>query len=177
MLPKKRGRPKKVTKDKKVNNLQTIQNGGLNRVLKILMDHRLNQILREAEDMKTKKELFLTKVKEKEKKYRALVWYYRCRIETVNPCSALCGAEVESTYPLEVKRLKDDTTGWEHGFNCGCLAIFRYLDDLDEYLYLNALERSQFHDDDHWNEPDQYQAISVETETARIESEFPNLDT
>ena len=72
---------------------------------------------------------------EKERKYCDLVWYARSHpkedtaIGRRSPITSVkvglnAQARVQEAYPSEVSALSDD---WNHGFNSGCLAAFRYV--------------------------------------------------
>ena len=72
---------------------------------------------------------------EKERKYCDLVWYARSHPKEdtaywekvpdhIREGALNAQARVEKAYPSEVSALSDD---WNHGFNSGCLAAFRYV--------------------------------------------------
>ena len=80
-------------------------------------------------------------------KYHDLVWYARSRPlenteywEGVDPQikegAAKNQQRIEKEYPDEVKRLSEETfhtsPDWEHGFNSGCLASFRFASEVLE---------------------------------------------
>ena len=71
----------------------------------------------------------------KERKYSDLVWYARSRPKEdtafwekvpdhIREGALNAQARVEEAYPFEASALSDD---WNHGFNSGCLAAFRYV--------------------------------------------------
>ena len=84
-----------------------------------------------------------------EGKYFALVWYARSRprqdteywqkvSSSIREGAFNSQERVEAAYPLEVIALEDD---WNHGFNSGCLAAFRYvLSALDKDLGIPVAE-------------------------------------
>lgn len=85
-----------------------------------------------------------------EKKYFNLVWYARseCRHNedywNKIPHDIRRGAfnaqlEVETLYPNEVADLKSEHSDWQHGFNSGALAVFRFI--------LTALDDGLMEDD------------------------------
>ena len=59
-----------------------------------------------------------------EKKYCDLVWFARSNPE--EQVGAAGRKRVIESHPEEVARLQGEHTDWEHGFNSGCLAAFRY---------------------------------------------------
>jgi hypothetical protein len=65
-------------------------------------------------------------VKEMEQKYFDLVWLARKRPED-RPAAGEAVDRVCGLYPDEVDRLRGEHGDWEHGFNSGCLAAFRYV--------------------------------------------------
>lgn len=70
-----------------------------------------------------KKSEALARIAGLEKKYFDLVWIARHKGEK----EGLAGAErVRTMYPDEVARLSGEHGSWEHGFNSGCLAAFRF---------------------------------------------------
>ena len=92
---------------------------------------------------------------EKAEKYEHLVWYARsgCRFDHHPPeikAKVFKAREnVERLYPKETTHYNDCGGDWDHGFNSGCLAAFRYV--------LSALDKD----------------LGVPL----AEEEFPNLDT
>ena len=102
-------------------------------------------------------------------KYCDLVWYARSHPKSdtaywekvpdhIREGALNAQARVEEAYPSEVSALGDN---WNHGFNSGCLAAFRYV--------LTALcER---------NEIDEFGEEFVIGGLAEAEEEFPDLDT
>jgi hypothetical protein len=65
-------------------------------------------------------------VKEMEQKYFDLVWLARKRPED-RPKASEAIDRIRKAYPDEVERLRGEHGDWEHGFNSGCLAAFRYV--------------------------------------------------
>ena len=104
---------------------------------------------------------------EKADKYCQLVWYARsgCRLDHHPPeikAKVLKARDrVEGLYPKEITHYNHGGGDWDHGFNSGCLAAFRYV--------LTALcER---------NEIDEFGEEFVIGGLAEAEEEFPMLDT
>jgi hypothetical protein len=60
-----------------------------------------------------------------EKKYFDLVWLARKRPDDPPSTLKKC-REIRKKYPKEVAALGGEHGDWEHGFNSGCLAAFRY---------------------------------------------------
>ena len=72
-------------------------------------------------------------------KYELLVWYARKpHIDLVDQTYThlpqdmrdivkQCIRETEKKYPQEIEELKTCRSNWEHGFNSGCLASFRFM--------------------------------------------------
>ena len=91
-----------------------------------------------------------TELRTQEEKYFNLVWYARSQNrenfeywDTV-PHDIRRGAfnaqlDVETRYPEEVESLYFDDSNWQHGFNSGALAVFRFL--------LTALDDSMIEDE------------------------------
>ena len=72
-------------------------------------------------------------LQEKENKYFDLVWYARSRPENINIKGVKENKErIETLYPNEVNGLQSERSDWEHGFNSGMLAAFRYILTLSE---------------------------------------------
>ena len=69
---------------------------------------------------------------ELETKYFELVWMMR-NITSKKPKLL---REIEEKYPKEVSDLMSDASGFEHGFNSGCLAVLRFV--------LTAIDKSKF---------------------------------
>jgi hypothetical protein len=61
-------------------------------------------------------------------KYTDLVWYARCPLGTHKdiPSADTHAQSIRSLYPDECAKLAGEHGSWEHGFNSGCLAAFRY---------------------------------------------------
>jgi hypothetical protein len=60
-----------------------------------------------------------------EKKYCDLVWLARKRPDDPPRTLKQCRV-IRKKHPQEVARLSGEHSDWEHGFNSGCLAAFRY---------------------------------------------------
>lgn len=62
-------------------------------------------------------------------KYESLVWYARKNDELLAiPEVAAAAKLVTDSFPQEVEDLSDPDTGdWQHGFNSGALAAFRFV--------------------------------------------------
>ena len=85
------------------------------------------------------------KIAELEKKFCDLVWFARSNPasdtdywmkvpEDIRTGAFKSQMRVEEDYPDEVAQLRDwdvDKSNWQHGFNSGCLAAFRYVLELD----------------------------------------------
>ena len=111
-------------------------------------------------------------LKEMADKFSSLVWYARSPRssnveawkETTNEIMQRAfqhQMDIEEKYPDEVTRLRDETKAdWEHGFNSGCLAAFRFA-----ITALN-LETHDYGDD----EPDRFGGIE------EAQDFFPFLD-
>lgn len=91
----------------------------------------------------------------KEQKYFDLVWYARSPSkkdtaywdkvpEDIRDKALNAQARVQEAYPYEVSALSDD---WNHGFNSGCLAAFRFIQ------------------------------TAIQEDVGTAEEEFPSLDT
>tara|TARA_A100001035_G_C27624995_1_gene427222 strand:+ start:352 stop:801 length:450 start_codon:yes stop_codon:yes gene_type:complete len=138
----------------------------------------------EDKSMKNSRKEVLDILAEYEDKYFDLVWYARKHpIEDkdywdkvpkdIREGAFECMKKVEAKYPREVKSLSEETgissPDWEHGFNSGCLAAFRFavttLSKSEEYedCFLEELE-----DDDEFELPSPID-LAIE--------EFPFLDT
>lgn len=65
---------------------------------------------------------------EMEKKYFDLVWFARKSPDCVKDghVSMPGVVRVQMLYPEECARLAGEGGDWEHGFNSGCLAAFRF---------------------------------------------------
>jgi hypothetical protein len=63
-----------------------------------------------------------------EKKYFDLVWYARTTPD--EPASQPGRTRVEAAWSADLDELRSDGTGWQHGFNSGCLAAFRLVQGL-----------------------------------------------
>jgi len=75
----------------------------------------------------TKKEVLDLSV-EQEEKYFNLVWFARKSQKDMEIPEVKKGVlEVIKKYPTEVKNLQGKDGDWEHGFNSGCLAAFRFI--------------------------------------------------
>ena len=105
----------------------------------------------------------------KESMFFDLVWYARSHPKSdtaywekvpdhIREGALNAQARVEEAYPSEVSALGDD---WNHGFNSGCLAAFRYV--------FTALDEST--DTDEFGEEYSVGGLAV------AEEEFPSLDT
>ena len=138
----------------------------------------------EDKSMENSREEVLDILAEYEDKYFDLVWYARKQPvenkeywdkvrEDIREGAFKCMKKVEAKYPKEVKALSEETRisspDWEHGFNSGCLAAFRFavttLSKSEEYeeCFLEELE-----DDDEFELPSPID-LAIE--------EFPFLDT
>jgi hypothetical protein len=72
-------------------------------------------------------------LQEKENKYFDLVWYARSRPENINIKGVKENKQrIETLYPNELNGLQSERGDWEHGFNSGMLAAFRYILTLSE---------------------------------------------
>ena len=91
----------------------------------------------------------------KERKYSDLVWYARSHPkgdtaywekvpDSIREGAFNAQARVQEMYPDEVSALSDD---WNHGFNSGCLAAFRFIQ------------------------------TAIQEDVGTAEEEFPSLDT
>lgn len=75
----------------------------------------------------TKKEVLDLSVEQQEK-YFNLVWFARISEGHLEiPKVKEKALEVIKKYPTEVKNLQGKDGDWEHGFNSGCLAAFRFI--------------------------------------------------
>ena len=99
------------------------------------------------------KDKILKEASDFEDLYSDLVWYARkpplddpeqqaeywadCKDEDIRRCCEEVCKRLEEKYPEECKKLRDpDTAVWEHGFNSGSLAAFRWmLHSFDDMLY------------------------------------------
>lgn len=109
------------------------------------------------------------------KKYMDLVWYARSESReqmerSGTPEHIITGALnaqacKEEMYPDEIDDLKSETGDWEHGFNSGCLAAFRYV--------ITAMASYEFPDE----ESDDPEATFTMGGLKEAEDEFPQLDT
>ena len=138
----------------------------------------------EDKSIENSREEVLDILAEYEDKYFDLVWYARKQPkenkeywdkvrEDIREGAFKCMKKVEAKYPKEVKALSEETRisspDWEHGFNSGCLAAFRFavtsLSKSEEYeeCFLEELE-----DDDEFELPSPID-LAIE--------EFPFLDT
>lgn len=91
-----------------------------------------------------------------EEKYFNLVWYARSNPRedeaywNTVPHDIRRGAfnaqlQVETEYPEEVADLKSEHTDWQHGFNSGALAAFRFvLTALDDEMIEDEMEGGFF---------------------------------
>ena len=70
-----------------------------------------------------------TAIEEMEKKYFDLVWYARKKPEHLSIDGVKENVQrIEKENPEECENLKSYEMGdWQHGFNSGCLAAFRYV--------------------------------------------------
>lgn len=68
------------------------------------------------------------RLQEMEKKYFDLVWFARAGSAAVKDGNiSMPGVvRVKMAYPEECARLSGEQGAWEHGFNSGCLAAFRF---------------------------------------------------
>ena len=68
------------------------------------------------------------RLSEMEKKYFDLVWFARTGSAAVQDGNiSMPGVvRVKMKYPGECARLSGEEGAWEHGFNSGCLAAFRF---------------------------------------------------
>lgn len=68
------------------------------------------------------------RLKVMEKKYFDLVWYARTAPDAVKDghVSMPGIVRVRMAMPEECERLAGEHASWEHGFNSGCLAAFRF---------------------------------------------------
>jgi hypothetical protein len=81
--------------------------------------------------MKTKE--LIKAIQEKENKYFDLVWYARSGPENDKIKGVKENKQrIETLYPNEVNGLQSERGDWEHGFNSGMLAAFRYILTLSE---------------------------------------------
>ena len=119
------------------------------------------------------KEEFNSKLQELEDKYCKLVWYarkapsdsteYWAGVPDDIKTGALNSAsKVEEFFPEETDALKSEEGDWQHGFNSGCLAAFRFIS--------TSLDTS-LHEDDETGEMVCFGGID------QAEEEFPFLDT
>ena len=70
-----------------------------------------------------KKSDIVTELKGWEQRYCDLVWYARTTPD--EPLSQAVRKRVEAALSVDLEELRADDTGWQHGFNSGCLAAFR----------------------------------------------------
>lgn len=68
------------------------------------------------------------RLREMEKKYFDLVWYARAAPDAVKDghVSMPGVVRIQMAMPDECERLASKDGTWEHGFNSGCLAAFRF---------------------------------------------------
>ena len=72
-------------------------------------------------------ENLMIELNDKENKYLDLVWYARSKPENGEiPNVKENIKRIIELYPDEMKKLYEDGD-WQHGFNSGCLAAFRYI--------------------------------------------------
>ena len=112
-----------------------------------------------------------------EKKYEQLVWYARKTPasdeaywkgvpEEIKNGALNAASRVEEQYPEEISRLRDSGTGdWEHGFNSGCLAAFRFI--------LTACDTTEYPDEEGDDPTETFQYGGLQSAF----DEFPCLDT
>jgi hypothetical protein len=64
-----------------------------------------------------------------EEKYFKLVWFARKSPEMIAEYEETKQSVeiIELMYPQEVKDLRENDDNWDHGFNSGCLAAFRFV--------------------------------------------------
>ena len=74
----------------------------------------------------------------KEIHYNDLVWYARSNPDNQLPTVQEERKRIERCYPKEIAALNCGGDNWDHGFNSGCLAAFRYaLTLLDEDTWVD----------------------------------------
>ena len=74
----------------------------------------------------------------KAKHYNDLVWYARSNPDNQLPKVQEERKRIERCYPKEIAALNCGGDNWDHGFNSGCLAAFRYaLTLLDEDTWVD----------------------------------------
>jgi hypothetical protein len=69
----------------------------------------------------------MIELNEKEEKYFDLVWYARSNPNNIDVKGVRENIQrITEKYPEEMEKLYEDGD-WQHGFNSGCLAAFRYI--------------------------------------------------
>lgn len=136
-------------------------------VSKIMSDKRVCELMDENKNLKDRLKVLEDAIKTTCGHSWELVWYARSR-----PGECEDGKlKVEQKYPKEVKKLIDDDTNWQHGFNSGLLAVSNLVKEIihaDETVKdANACIED---DEDH-------QPLSLEDYIDQIVDEFPMLDT
>ena len=63
----------------------------------------------------------------KQTKYQDLVWYARSNPDNQSPKVQEERKRIKRCYPIEIAALNYGGDNWDHGFNSGCLAAFRYV--------------------------------------------------
>ena len=138
----------------------------------------------EDKSMKNSRKEILDILAEYEDKYFDLVWYARKQpVENkeywdkvrkdIREGAFECMKKVEAKYPKEVKALSEETRisspDWEHGFNSGCLAAFRFA--------VTTLQKSEEYEDCFLEELEEDDEFELPSPIDLAIEEFPFLDT
>lgn len=101
---------------------------------------RTNIEVKRGKERKREMEQMLAITRQMEEKYFNLVWYARSKPSSVTNEPR---KDVETKYPVEVKKLQADDGNWTHGFNSGMLAGMRLVLGIMEERDGNDVDEEQ----------------------------------
>ena len=135
---------------------------------KTLIDKRVSELQDENKKLRDTLHFIQQAYKEKCGHVNHLVWYARSSPEEKRDKARRTA--IKKAYPAEVKKLKGQSGMWQHGFDCGCLAVCNMVNSI---IHAETLVKEINQD----HEECKSAPLTLQTCHAIILSGFPNIRT